>query len=82
MENTSIDIHPFTAKHRNVPEPALMALWEFRIGDDRVNVWGRWTEAMSMIALYLRMNDMHDAPISLLDFSPLPKVFSVGNLDR
>lgn len=82
MENTTIDTHTFTTKYQRMPEADLTALWEFRVGDGRVNVWGRWPEAKSMIALYIRMNDMHGEPVSLLDFAPLPKVFAVENLEH
>lgn len=79
MDNACIDITQFCQKHHRIPEKDRVALWTFNIDGHEICFWGTLAEVFSTAYLYARMHDVDAPAFSLVDYSPMPKVFTAYN---
>ena len=74
-----IDTKPFLKKHNRTPEPGRKGIWRFSIDGEDLTVWGTMPEAISTAKLCAMMDDTPLANVTLVDYTPMPKVLILEN---
>lgn len=78
MANISIDTARFEARYARVPLESERGSWTFVIDGEPVRFFGSYSEACSLVKLYVRMHDFACDAIQLDEFGVAGRVRSIA----
>lgn len=82
MDIPALDVAHFYQKYQQIPDTERVALWTFDIDGRTISFWGTLAEASSTANLYLRLHDLENIVLILLDYDPMPRVFNVPGFEN